>query len=74
MLPTSYDSRTRVDRKQVQEYFGISTNTVTKWIAMGKLPTPVPIGKKDYWRFVDILHAEERLFDASLKNLRKRAA
>ena len=63
MLPTNYDSRTRVDRKQVQEYFGISTNTVTKWIAMGKLPTPVPIGKKDYWRFVDILHAEERLIN-----------
>lgn len=74
MLPSTYDSRTRIDREQVKEYFGIGTNTVTRWIQCGKLPSPVQIGRKDYWRFVDILHAEERLFDASLKNLRRKVA
>lgn len=74
MLPANYDSRTRIDRAQVQEYFGIGTNTVTRWIESGKLPSPVKIGRKDFWRFVDILHAEERLFDASLKNLRRKVA
>ena len=74
MLPTKYDNRTSVDRDQVMEFFGISTNTVTLWVKQGKLPTPVRMGKVDKWRYVDILHSYDRMFDAALKNLRKRAA
>ena len=74
MLPTQYDNRTSVNREQVMEFFGISTNTVTKWIKQGKLPMPVHMGKEDKWRYVDILLSYDRMFDAGLKNLRKRVA
>lgn len=75
MLPSTYDGRTKVDMEQVCEHFGgISKSTVKNWIKAGKLPTPVRIGGCYTWRYVDILHAEDRMYDSGLKNLKKRVA
>lgn len=75
MLPTSYNERTTVNMDQVCEHFeGISKGTVRNWIRIGKLPKPVEIKGMYKWRYVDILRAEDAMYDAGLKNLKKRAA
>lgn len=75
MLPANYNERTKVNMEQVCEHFdGISKSTVKNWIKTGKLPKPVVIKGAYSWRYVDILRAEDAMYDAGLKNLRKRAA
>jgi len=43
---------------------GVSKQTVCHWIASGKLPAPVRVGRSIFWHAEDILPVIERLEQA----------
>lgn len=62
--------RKMINTKDVCDLLGISKNTVTAWVRMGKLPLPVPIGKENKWREADVLACLDMLFQQARKNVR----
>ena len=66
----NYDRYTEVNTDGVCELFGITPNTVTKWVAQGKIPSPVKFGKTNKWLYVDLLACKDMMFAAARKNVR----
>jgi predicted DNA-binding transcriptional regulator AlpA len=63
--------RKMINTEGVRELLGISKNTVTAWVRMGKLPSPVKIGAENKWREADVLACLDMLFQKAKKNVRK---
>ena len=64
------EGRKKIDTNGVCELLGISKNTVTAWVKMGKLPTPVRMSGKNMWRESDVLACEDMMFQQARKNVR----
>ena len=43
-----------VTRAQIAEAFGVSTKTVTRWVAAGKFPPPIHVLGGSRWREKDV--------------------
>jgi predicted DNA-binding transcriptional regulator AlpA len=39
---------------EVAEYLRVSVQTIRAWVAQGKLPKPIRLAKKLYWRLPEV--------------------
>ena len=53
--------------RNIREHFRISTATINRWVASGKLPEPQYINNQRVWKFEDIEEAEKKLSKPSFE-------
>lgn len=62
--------RKKITTQQLCELLGISKNTVTKYVRMGRIPAPVVVGGRNVWRESEVLACEDMWFQQARKNVR----
>ncbi len=62
--------RKKITTAEVCALLGISKNTVTKYVRMGRIPAPVIVGGRNVWRESEVLACEDMWFQQARKNVR----
>lgn len=67
------DDYGRMTVKDVCTYFGVSRNTLYRWIDKARLPTPVKMGRTSFF-FRKSIHAAEQIMQQESEQFMLRAA